>query len=79
MISDHPARQRGATLVHWLIAMIVMLAVGIFAVDLNDLFVAHTELQKAADAGALEGARQLYTASGTTVNTAVGQCTGLAL
>ena len=79
MFRTYTGRQRGATLVHWLVALIPIMGMALFAVDLNDLYVAHTELQKAADAGALEGVRQLYVDSGggtLSINTAVGQCAG---
>ena len=57
--------QKGASVVHWLIALIVLLAFGILAIDFNNLFLARAELQNAADAGALEGARLLYNPDGT--------------
>ena len=43
------------------------------AVDLGHLFVAHNELQNAADAGALAGARFLYTNNGHTINVNANQ------
>jgi len=57
--------QGGATLLHWLVALAVLAGVASFSVDLNDLLTAHTELQKAADAGALSGAQYLYCSNGT--------------
>jgi uncharacterized membrane protein len=66
--------QRGASVVHWLFALVVLLAVGAFAIDLNNVVLSRAELQNAADAGALEGARQLYNAGA--LSTAVGQCAG---
>lgn len=65
--------QRGATGILLPLSLIFLLAVGAFAVDLNNVLVSRAELQNAADAGALEGARQLYNDDGT-VNTAVGSC-----
>ena len=67
-------QQSGASIVVWLIAIIPVLGAGAFAVDLNNIFVAQAELQAAADAGALEGARRLYgdDRTGNTINTAVG-------
>ena len=47
---------------------ILLLALTALAVDLGHLFVAHNELQNAADAGALAGARVLYDNSGQTIN-----------
>ena len=63
--------QRGASIVHWLVALFVLLGFGALAIDLNNVYVAHAELQAAADAGALEGARMLYNADGT-INPDVG-------
>ena len=65
MVNNMPSSQRGATVVHWLIALAVLAGVGAFSVDLNDLHTAHIELQKAADAGALAGAQYLYCPDGT--------------
>jgi hypothetical protein len=64
-------RQRGASIVHVMVALIPMLAFGAFAIDLNNVFVSHAELQAAADAGALEGARLLYNTD-LSINTNVG-------
>jgi hypothetical protein len=58
-----------------MIALIPMLAIGAFAIDLNNVYVSHAELQAAADAGALEGARVLYN-SDLTINTLVGPNNG---
>ena len=68
-----PKSQRGATGILLPLSLIFLLAVGAFAVDLNNVLVSRAELQNAADAGALEGARQLYSDDGT-VNTTVGSC-----
>ena len=60
MVSKSRRLQLGATIVHWLLALIPLMLIGAFAFDLNNLYVTLAELQKAADAGALEGARLLY-------------------
>ncbi|SDX51442.1 TadG family pilus assembly protein [Thiocapsa roseopersicina] len=53
-------RQRGATFVFWLFGLIGLLGVGALALDGNNIFVGAAELQNAADAGALAGARELF-------------------
>jgi hypothetical protein len=67
--------QRGASIAVWLIAIVPVLGVGAFAIDLNNIFIRMAELQAAADAGALEGTRELYVrqSDGTlAINTDVG-------
>ena len=60
--------ERGAVavIVAILIALFIMFTA--LAVDIGHLYVAHNELQNAADAGALAGARFLYNGEGTAVN-----------
>jgi hypothetical protein len=58
-------REAGASLVHWLVALLIMLAFGVLAIDMNNLYLRRSELQTAADAGALEGARLLYNPDGS--------------
>ena len=60
--------ERGAVAVIVAILASVLLGFAAFAVDLPNLYVARNELQNAADAGALAGARYLYIEGGTTVN-----------
>ncbi len=60
MNTNNIHRQQGASVVHWLIAMFALLGFAVLAIDLNNLYLAKSELQNAADAGALEGARLLY-------------------
>jgi Flp pilus assembly protein TadG len=55
------------------ICIFALLSLTALAVDLGHLFVAHNELQNAADAGALAGARVLYTNNGQTVNVSANQ------
>jgi hypothetical protein len=64
-MKQYPSRESGASLVHWLIALTVLLAFGALAVDMNNLYLSRSQLQSAADAGALEGARLLYNPDGT--------------
>lgn len=60
--------ERGATAVLVSILMTVFIGITALAVDVGHLYVARNELQNAADAGALAGARFLYTADGSSVN-----------
>jgi hypothetical protein len=56
--------QRGVTLI--LIALLILVFIGVaaLAIDIGHLFVVRNELQNAADAGCLAGARFLYSYSG---------------
>ena len=65
--------QSGATMIFVAICIFVLMAFTALAVDLGHLFVAHNELQNAADAGALAGARFLYTNNGQTINVDANQ------
>jgi Flp pilus assembly protein TadG len=60
--------QSGATMVFVAICIFILVAFTALAVDLGHLFVAHNELQNAADAGALAGAGSLYLDEGLAVN-----------
>ena len=64
-------RQRGATMVHWLFAIVPLMGFGALAIDMNNVYNSVGELQNAADAGALEGARLLYQSDGT-IRTTIG-------
>ena len=67
----HPSRlkdQNGVTVILVAILMFVFLGIAALAVDLSNLYVVRNELQNAADAGALAGARFLYNDDGTAVN-----------
>ena len=59
--------QRGAALVFVAFAIIMLLSLAALAIDISHLVVTKNELQNAADAGALAGARFLYTEDGTSV------------
>jgi Flp pilus assembly protein TadG len=65
--------QSGATMVFVAICIFILVAFTALAVDLGHLFVAHNELQNAADAGALSGARFLYINNGQTINVNANQ------
>ncbi len=71
-----PSSESGASTVHWLVALLVLLAFGALAIDMNNLYLSRSQLQIAADAGALEGARLLYNPDGS-IN--LGQFGGSAL
>jgi hypothetical protein len=60
-----PDKQAGVSIVHWLIALVVLLGFGALAIDMNNLYLSKSQLQNGADAGALEGARLLYNDDGT--------------
>jgi Flp pilus assembly protein TadG len=65
--------QRGTVIVLVGVGMLVFLGVAALAVDLGYLYVVRNELQNAADAGALAGARVLYNDNGTLVNEGANQ------
>lgn len=64
-MNKHLQRESGASVVHWLIALIVLLGFGVLAIDMNNLYLSRSQLLSAADAGALEGARLLYNPDGS--------------
>jgi len=65
--------QRGATAILVGLCLFSLIGFGALAVDIGHLCVARNELQNAADAGALAGARFLYNENGTEVNTGANQ------
>ena len=65
--------QRGAVLVFVAFAIIMLLGFVALAIDISHLAVTKNELQNAADAGALAGARNLYLSNGTAINTNANQ------
>ncbi len=67
------SNQRGVTAIVVGITLAMLVGFGALAVDIGHLCVAHNELQNAADAGALAGARFLYNDGGTAVNTGANQ------
>ncbi|OEU62200.1 MAG: hypothetical protein BBJ57_08020 [Desulfobacterales bacterium PC51MH44] len=60
--------QRGATAIIVGASMFALVGFAALVVDLGNLHVARNELQNAADAGALAGARKLYNNTGTAIN-----------
>ena len=60
--------ERGVTALVVALVMFPLLAIAALAVDVSHLYVVNNELQNAADAGALAGARNLYDDDGTLVN-----------
>jgi Flp pilus assembly protein TadG len=65
--------QRGATAIVVALSMAALVGMAALAIDLSHLYVVKNELQNAADAGALAGARVLYNDEGTSVNTGANQ------
>ena len=50
------------------VSMGAFIGLGALAIDVSHLYVVRNELQNAADAGALRGARVLYNDEGTAIN-----------
>ncbi len=75
MFKDHSLNenQRGVTVVLVAILMVVFLGFAALAIDISHLYVVRNELQNAADAGSLAGARVLYNDEGTAVNPLANQ------
>jgi len=65
--------QKGASVILVALMMVVFISLGALAVDLAHLYLVRNELQNAADAGALAGARFLYNGNGTEVNVNANQ------
>ena len=64
--------QRGAIVIIIAISMVVLVGFVALAIDVSDLIVVRNQLQNAADAGALAGARFLYIDDGTGLGVNVG-------
>jgi Flp pilus assembly protein TadG len=60
--------ERGSIAVIAAVTLPILLGFAALAIDLSHVYVVRNELQNAADAGALAGARVLYNDSGTSVN-----------
>ena len=60
--------RKGTVAVIIAISTVAFVGLAALAIDVSHLFVVRNELQNAADAGALAGARFLYDVNGTTVN-----------
>jgi hypothetical protein len=73
----HEARsamnQRGVTAILVALLLVVLVGFTALAIDVGHLVLARNELKNAADAGALAGARFLYTDDGTAVNDGANQ------
>ena len=65
--------QQGASAVIVAICLIILVGFVALAIDVSHLYVARNELQNAADAGALAGARNLFTENMTSINEAANQ------
>lgn len=63
-----PSRQKGASLVLVTVSLLALFGFAALSLDVGNIYVARNELQNAADAGALAGARVLYVADGSMVN-----------
>jgi Flp pilus assembly protein TadG len=65
--------RHGASAVIIAICLVMLLGFVALAIDMGHLYVARNELQNAADAGALAGASELFTADMTAINTDANQ------
>jgi hypothetical protein len=65
--------ERGVTVIMVALLILVFIGVAAMAIDIGHLFVVRNELQNAADAGCLAGARFLYSDEGMVVNENVNQ------
>ena len=65
--------ERGSVSVIVTISLLVLVGVAALVIDIGHLAVTKNELQNAADAGALAGARCLYIDDGTAINEACNQ------
>ena len=66
-------KQDGATAIVLAVVLFLLLACGAVAVDIGNLCLRKAELQNAADAGALAGARALYDENNGTINVGCNQ------
>lgn len=65
--------ERGAVAIIIGLTMAIFIGLAAFAIDIGHICVVRNELRNAADAGALAGARFLYTEDGTSVNPGANQ------
>ncbi len=75
--ASNDRRERGQTIALMAVAMISVLAMAALAIDLTTLYVAHGEIQRAADAAALAGAKA-FVDSGVTTSPSNGTLQALA-
>src|SRR5580700_595295 len=66
-VSRERERQRGQTIVLVAISLVALLAMAALAIDVVTLYVARSEIQRAADAAALAGAKAIADSSVTTL------------
>ena len=66
---DLPNNQNGSFAIMTGILIFIFMGMAALAVDYGHFFVVKNELQNAADAGALAGARDLYSPDGKNINT----------
>ena len=59
-MSEHRERENGQALVQVALMLVVLLGFLALAVDVSQVYLKRRQLQNAADAGALEGARPVY-------------------
>jgi len=69
LISDAHRRQRGQTMILVAVSLVSLLAMAALAIDVVSLYVASTEIQRAADAAALAGAKAMADSGITTLPT----------
>ncbi|MCK9275464.1 MAG: pilus assembly protein TadG-related protein [Syntrophales bacterium] len=67
-VFSKPSGQNGIAVIMVALTLFLMIGFAALAVDVSYLFVAKNELQNAADAGALAGARVLYESNGQMIN-----------
>jgi len=71
--------EKGVSLVMVALLLIPLLGIGALVIDLGFLYAAKNELQNAADAGALAGARVLYSIDGLDRTSAISEATNAAI
>jgi Flp pilus assembly protein TadG len=67
IIPPHRRRERGQTIILVAVAIVSLLAMAALAIDVVTLYVASSEIQRAADAAALAGAKGLADSGATTL------------
>jgi hypothetical protein len=66
-------KQRGVTIIMVALLILIFIGVAALAIDIGHLFIVRNELQNAADAGCLAGARFLYEDDGEHINVNANQ------
>jgi uncharacterized membrane protein len=62
ILSRQRSHERGQTMIFVAISIVSLLALAALAIDIVTLYVARTEIQRAADAAALAGAKESVSA-----------------